>query len=79
VLCKMVKRLTNPHNSPGLTTSLTPPLGPFTPSPIPIPALGDPGVFTVDNLFVEFTPGVDVGVNWSCVFDIIERGDMVGK
>jgi hypothetical protein len=52
-------RLTNPHNSPGETTSFTPP----TPAPAPVGPFvpfGDPGVFTVDNLLVEFIPP-DVG------------------
>jgi hypothetical protein len=46
---------TNPHNSPGLTTSLTPP-------PPVFKVLGDPGVLIVDNRLVWFTVGVPVGV-----------------
>lgn len=52
---------TNPHNSPGLTTSFTPP------APVAVfnPVLGDPGVLTVDNRLVEFIVGVPVGVRLS--------------
>jgi hypothetical protein len=45
-LANQMERHTNPHNSPGLTTSLTPP------APVFNPVLGDPGVLTVDNLLV---------------------------
>jgi len=60
---------TNPHNSPGLTTSFTPPVPAPAPAPAPAavfnPVFGDPGVLIVDNRLVEFIVGVPVGVRLS--------------
>lgn len=55
---------TNPHNSPGLTTS-------FTPPPPVFKVLGDPGVLIVDNRLVWFTVGVPVGVKLVSFLDDI--------